>query len=123
VARVTATVVPSADYRRPRQGIVATATANVRHGGVVAKPGARFAVVVARFNDLVTKLLLDGACGTFAAHGVDLDNVEVSVHSMHSHLHAGWLAGWMDGWVPRLCIQHACCCPHHVSHTGVLGSR
>jgi hypothetical protein len=51
--------------------------ANVRHGSVVAKPGHKYGVVVGRFNDLVTKLLLEGAYGTFESHGVSLSNVEV----------------------------------------------
>jgi 6,7-dimethyl-8-ribityllumazine synthase len=50
---------------------------NVRHGSVVAKPNQRYGVVVGRFNDLVTKLLLEGAKGAFAAHGVEMSNVEV----------------------------------------------
>lgn len=50
---------------------------NVRHGSVVAKPEQRYGVVVGRFNDLVTKLLLEGAKGAFAAHGVAMSNVEV----------------------------------------------
>jgi hypothetical protein len=52
---------------------------NVRHGSVVAKPEQRYGVVVGRFNDLVTKLLLEGAKGAFAAHGVSMSNVEVSL--------------------------------------------
>ena len=55
--------------------------ANVRHGSVVAQPSQRFGVVVGRFNDLVTKLLLEGAYGAFTAHGVDLANVEVRAPS------------------------------------------
>lgn len=50
---------------------------NVRHGSVVAKAEQRYGVVVGRFNDLVTKLLLEGAKGAFAAHGVSMSNVEV----------------------------------------------
>lgn len=50
---------------------------NVRHGSVVAKPEQRYGVVVGRFNDLVTKLLLEGAKGAFTAHGVPMSNVEV----------------------------------------------
>jgi hypothetical protein len=49
----------------------------VRHGSVVAKPEQRYGVVVGRFNDLVTKLLLEGAKGAFAAHGAAMSNVEV----------------------------------------------
>lgn len=51
--------------------------ANVRHGSVVGAAGQRYGVVVGRFNDLVTKLLLEGAYGAFTAHGVPLSNVEV----------------------------------------------
>jgi 6,7-dimethyl-8-ribityllumazine synthase len=51
--------------------------ANVRHGSVVAKPNQKYGVVVGRFNDLVTKLLLEGAYGAFESHGVSLSNVEV----------------------------------------------
>jgi 6,7-dimethyl-8-ribityllumazine synthase len=51
--------------------------ANVRHGAVVAQPGMRFGVVVGRFNDLVTKLLLEGALGAFQSHGANMDNIEV----------------------------------------------
>lgn len=51
--------------------------ANVRHGAVVARQEQRFGVVVGRFNDLVTKLLLEGALGAFQTHGADMKNVEV----------------------------------------------
>lgn len=51
--------------------------ANVRHGSVVGKPEQKFGVVVGKFNDLVTKLLLEGAYGAFKSHGVPLSNVEV----------------------------------------------
>jgi 6,7-dimethyl-8-ribityllumazine synthase len=51
----------------------------VRHGSLVAKPGTRVAVVVGRFNDLVTRLLLDGCLASLEAHGVDCaSNVEVA---------------------------------------------
>lgn len=40
--------------------------------------GMSFGVVVGRFNDLVTKLLLDGALSSFARHGVDAENIDVS---------------------------------------------
>lgn len=49
----------------------------MRHGSVVANSEQRYGVVVGRFNDLVTKLLLEGAKGAFAAHGVSMSNVEV----------------------------------------------
>lgn len=72
---------PQQQQQRSRRGaavrVAAAAGANVRHGAVVAKPGARFAVVVGRFNDLVTKLLLEGALGAFQSHGATMANVEV----------------------------------------------
>jgi 6,7-dimethyl-8-ribityllumazine synthase len=69
-----------------RSTLTATATprrhetgALVRHGSLVAKPGTRVAVVVGRFNDLVTRLLLDGCLASLEAHGVDCaSNVEVA---------------------------------------------
>lgn len=48
------------------------------HGSVMAEPGSKYAVVVARFNSLITKGLLEGAMETFEAHGVPKENVDVS---------------------------------------------
>jgi hypothetical protein len=68
---------------RPQQRLTVRATAahpsgaKVRHGAVVAKRDARFGVVVGRFNDLVTKLLLEGALGAFESHGATMENIEV----------------------------------------------
>lgn len=39
--------------------------------------GFRFAIVVARFNDLVTERLLDGAVDTLTRHGVADDDITV----------------------------------------------
>lgn len=39
--------------------------------------GRRFAVVVSRFNELVTDRLLDGATGCLAEHGVRSEDVDV----------------------------------------------
>ncbi|KAK7399818.1 hypothetical protein VNO78_11011 [Psophocarpus tetragonolobus] len=55
-------------------------TAAVRHltGSVTRTHGLRFAVVVARFNEIVTKQLLEGALGTFKNYLVqDIDVVWV----------------------------------------------
>ncbi len=46
-------------------------------GSVVAGKDMKFGVVVGRFNDLVTKLLLEGALEAFERHGASLDNVQV----------------------------------------------
>lgn len=39
----------------------------------------KFAIVIARFNDLVTKLLLEGALEAFDRHGGNREEVDVSV--------------------------------------------
>lgn len=46
-------------------------------GSVIANPEQRYAVVVARFNELVTRLLLAGALDAFARHQVPQDRIEV----------------------------------------------
>lgn len=68
---------PAARRQQRAASVRVQAAANVRHGAVVAKPGMRFGVVVGRFNDLVTKLLLEGALGAFKSHGANMDNIEV----------------------------------------------
>src|SRR6267378_893060 len=37
----------------------------------------RFAIVAARFNERITKRLVDGAAGAFASHGVPASRVDV----------------------------------------------
>jgi 6,7-dimethyl-8-ribityllumazine synthase len=70
--------------RRPLLATTATPRrhetgAPIRHGSLVANPNTRVAVVVGRFNDLVTRLLLDGCLASLEAHGVDCSkNVEVA---------------------------------------------
>ena len=53
-------------------------SATVYTGALVAQPSSKFAVVVSRFNSLVTKQLLEGAQETFTRHGVDTSSVDVS---------------------------------------------
>ena len=60
--------------RRPGPGVCHPAAAHV--GSLVAG-GLRFGVVVARFNDLVTKPLLEGVLEGFERHGVHREEVEV----------------------------------------------
>ena len=61
--------------RRPR---VAAAAAAKTYVGGLSGEGRRFGVVVGRFNDLVTKLLLEGCKESFARHGVSDSDVDVS---------------------------------------------
>jgi 6,7-dimethyl-8-ribityllumazine synthase len=49
---------------------------NVHEGSLVAT-GLRFAVVVARFNSLVTEQLLSGARDALRRHGVDDETIDV----------------------------------------------
>lgn len=54
-------------------------TAAVRHltGSVTKAHGLRFAVVVARFNELVTRPLLEGALGTFKTYSIQDEDIDV----------------------------------------------
>ena len=45
--------------------------------GKVIGTGMKFGIVVGRFNDLVTKLLLEGALEDFERHGVSAEDVDV----------------------------------------------
>ena len=49
----------------------------VNEGCLVIK-GKRFALVVSRFNDFVTKSLLEGCCDTLKRHGAKDNEIEVS---------------------------------------------
>lgn len=69
----------AAHDRRSCKVLAAKFEPQVRHGGVVGKPNQKYGVVVGRFNDLVTKLLLEGAYSAFASHGVSSDEVEVGL--------------------------------------------
>jgi 6,7-dimethyl-8-ribityllumazine synthase len=48
------------------------------YAGSFAPPEGRFAVVVSRFNELVTRALLAGCLDAFARHGVDEARVDVA---------------------------------------------
>jgi len=50
---------------------------NVIEGALVADD-ARFAIVASRFNDFITRSLLDGALDALRRHGADLDTVDVA---------------------------------------------
>ncbi|KAL2343612.1 hypothetical protein Fmac_004897 [Flemingia macrophylla] len=54
-------------------------TAAVRHltGSVTRTEGLRFAVVVSRFNEIVTRPLLEGALGTFKNYSVQDEDIDV----------------------------------------------
>jgi len=48
-----------------------------RYEGMLVGKGLRFAVVVSRFNELVTTRLLEGAKDGLLRHGVDEDDIDV----------------------------------------------
>ncbi|XP_052173696.1 6,7-dimethyl-8-ribityllumazine synthase, chloroplastic [Diospyros lotus] len=56
-----------------------TRTPAVRHltGSLTATDGLRFAIVVARFNEIVTKPLLEGALETFKKYSVKDEDIDV----------------------------------------------
>lgn len=49
---------------------------NTIQGGLTC-PESRFAIVVSRFNDLITSRLVDGACETIVRHGGSADSIDV----------------------------------------------
>lgn len=48
------------------------------HEGKLSATGKRFAIVVSRFNDLVTGRLLDGAIDCLVRHGADKETIEIA---------------------------------------------
>ncbi|KAK4729494.1 hypothetical protein R3W88_022482 [Solanum pinnatisectum] len=46
-------------------------------GSLISAQGHRFAIVVARFNDLITKKLLEGALNTFKSYSVREEDIDV----------------------------------------------
>lgn len=50
----------------------------IYEGSLVAPEDARFAVVCSRFNDAITRRLLDGALDALARHGADAERVDVT---------------------------------------------
>lgn len=50
----------------------------ILHEGSMESRGRRFAVVVSRFNAVVTERLLEGALAAFRRHGLGDDDVEVA---------------------------------------------
>ncbi|MBL8850758.1 MAG: 6,7-dimethyl-8-ribityllumazine synthase, partial [Planctomycetaceae bacterium] len=51
---------------------------HVIEGSLKSAAGERFAIVVARFNDVVTRKLLDGAVVTLKEYGVADDRITVA---------------------------------------------
>jgi 6,7-dimethyl-8-ribityllumazine synthase len=49
----------------------------ILEGQLVAK-GKKFGIIVSRFNELISKKLLEGALDCLGRHGADLENVDVA---------------------------------------------
>ncbi|XP_047308666.1 6,7-dimethyl-8-ribityllumazine synthase, chloroplastic [Impatiens glandulifera] len=62
---------------RSRSSIVRTAAVRQLTGPITATEGLRFAVVVARFNEIVTRPLLEGALDTFRKYSVKEEDIDV----------------------------------------------
>lgn len=50
----------------------------IEHNGELDGEGRRFGIVVSRFNDFITRRLLEGARECLVRHGVDEDAIEVA---------------------------------------------
>ncbi|PSC71225.1 6,7-dimethyl-8-ribityllumazine synthase [Micractinium conductrix] len=61
-----------------RRAALAVRAAGKAYEGSLVGTGMKFGVVVGRFNDLVTKLLLEGCVGAFERHGVAAEDVDVA---------------------------------------------
>lgn len=62
-----------------RRSVVVSAAVEEHHGQVLATPGTKYAIVVSRFNSLITKGLMEGAVETFQKHGVAASDIDVSL--------------------------------------------
>ncbi|XP_055820073.1 6,7-dimethyl-8-ribityllumazine synthase, chloroplastic [Solanum dulcamara] len=60
-----------------RGDFVVTSAVRELTGSLTSAQGHRFAIVVARFNDLITKKLLEGALNTFKSYSVREEDIDV----------------------------------------------
>ncbi|KAF7836426.1 6,7-dimethyl-8-ribityllumazine synthase, chloroplastic-like isoform X1 [Senna tora] len=65
--------------RKGRSSLVQTAAVRHLTGSVTRTEGLRFAVVVARFNEIITKQLLEGALNTFKNYSVQDEDIDVLI--------------------------------------------
>ena len=75
---------PAGTRRQRLQKYAAVAASQTHLVGSLTAQNLKFAFIVARFNDLITKPLLSGALEAFERHGGDPSNADVSC--------VGWLA-------------------------------
>lgn len=76
--------------------------------GSTAGEGRRFLLVVARFNELITEKLLDGARSALVRHGVAEDDIAVArvpgAFEIPGAIGAALRAGGWDGIVALACV-------------------
>lgn len=65
-------------WRKYASIVQASSTGEETYSGSLVGTGMKFGIVVARFNDLVTKLLLEGALEDFQRHGVPRSDIDVA---------------------------------------------
>ncbi|XP_050228141.1 6,7-dimethyl-8-ribityllumazine synthase, chloroplastic [Mercurialis annua] len=65
------------ETRKERSSFAETAAVKHLIGSLTKTEGLRFAVVIARFNELVTKKLLEGALETFQRYSVKEEDIDV----------------------------------------------
>ncbi|KAK6245171.1 hypothetical protein QUC31_011580 [Theobroma cacao] len=63
--------------RKQRSSFVQAPAVRRLVGSLTKTPGLRFAVVIARFNEIVTKQLLEGALDTFSKYSVNEEDIDV----------------------------------------------
>ncbi|XVF08393.1 hypothetical protein REPUB_Repub06bG0222500 [Reevesia pubescens] len=63
--------------RKQRSSFVEASAVRRLVGSLTKTQGLRFAVVVARFNEIVTKQLLEGALDTFSKYSVNEEDIDV----------------------------------------------
>ena len=76
---------PGYNQQVSRRSVKVYASSKPYVGSLVAND-LKFAIVIARFNELVTKLLLEGALEAFDRHGGSRDEVDVSRNPKHALL-------------------------------------
>ncbi|XP_020249864.1 6,7-dimethyl-8-ribityllumazine synthase, chloroplastic-like [Asparagus officinalis] len=74
---IRAPSISSAGTRNAQSLVVSAAGPRNLMGSLTKTEGLRFAVVVARFNEVVTNLLLEGALETFRRHSVREEDITV----------------------------------------------
>lgn len=89
--------------------------AAVKHVGQLSAAGVRIGICVGRFNEIVTKLLLDGALEAVERHGGDPSTIDVRrTHAMQlaHHMTHDKLKSVVNVLQPAIDETHACITVH-----------